>query len=292
MHKNFVLGIIFILLFSAPVAATDFTDAVNRQVSIPHSPHRVVSLVPSVTEILYKLGREQRIVAVTDFCTYPEAALQLPKVGGYADPSLESILLQQPDLVIAAADMNRPALVRRLELMEIPVYVVHPQTVAETLTTIKNIGQITGAEKQSQHLVNSIEKRIQRVQRQIAKFKPPTTLECVMLQPLTVAGPDTFIADIIDIAGGQNVVPKGPSRYPTWNTEALLTVNPEFIIVSTYPGQPTPKHYFDHWPQLQAVRNQQIIEINADWIHRPGPRMILGIEALAKALHPSIIINE
>ena len=113
-----------------------------------------------------------------------------------------------------------------------------------------------------------------------------------MLQPLTVAGPDTFIADIIKLAGGINVVPKGPSRYPTWNTEALLTVNPETIIVSTYPGQPTPKHFFDHWPQLQAVRTQQIIEINADWLHRPGPRMILGIEALAKALHPSISIEK
>jgi len=292
MHKNFLLSILFILCLSSSAAGNEFTDAVNRQVSIPNSPQRIVSLVPSVTEILFKLGLEQRIVAVTDFCTYPEAALKLPKVGGYADPSLESILIHKPDLVIAAADMNRPALVRRLELMEIPVYVVHPQTVEATLATIEKIGAITGSKKPGKLLVASIKKRIQKVQRQIADLKPPTTLGCVMLQPLTVAGPDTFIADIIDIVGGHNVVPKGPSRYPTWNTEALLAVDPEFIIVSTYPGQPTPKHFFDHWPQLQAVRHQQIIEINADWIHRPGPRMILGIEALAKALHPSITIDE
>ncbi|MCK5914450.1 MAG: ABC transporter substrate-binding protein, partial [Desulfuromusa sp.] len=238
-------------------------------------------------------GLEKHIVAVTDFCTYPEAALNLPKVGNYADPSLESILIHKPDLVIAAADMNRPALVRRLELMKIPVYVIHPQTVETTLKTIQNIGHITGAEKQARQLVESIRTRIKRVQQKIADFKQPKTLACVMLQPLTVAGPNTFVADIIDIAGGQNVVTKGPSRYPTWNTEALLSIDPEAIIVSTYPGQPAPKHYFDHWPQLQAVRNQQIIQIEADWLHRPGPRMILGIEALAKALHPGIsIINE
>lgn len=292
MHKNFLFGILFILFFSCPASGIDFTDAVNRQVSIPHTPQRIVSLVPSVTEILFKLGLEQHIVAATDFCTFPKAALKLPKVGGYADPSLESILLHQPDLVIAAADMNRPALIRRLELMQIPVYVVHPQTVEATLATIANIGEITGAGEQGQQLADSIKLRIEKIQQQVSALKPKTTLECVMLQPLTVAGPDTFIADIIDIVGGLNVVPKGPSRYPTWNTEALLTVDPEFIIVSTYPGQPTPKHFFDHWPQLQAVRNQKIIEINADWIHRPGPRVILGIEALAKALHPGIIINE
>jgi len=292
MPKKFILSILFIVLFSCPAAGTDFTDAVNRQVSIPSSPQRIVSLVPSVTEILFNLGLEKHIVAVTDFCTYPEAALNLPKVGGYADPSLESILLHDPDLVIAAADMNRPALIRRLELMQVPVYVIHPQTVAETLKTIQNIGRITGAEKLGQLLVDSIQTRIQRVHQQIVNLPPQTTLECVMLQPLTVAGPDTFIADIIDIAGGENVVPKGPSRYPTWNTEALLAVDPKTIIVSTYPGQPMPKHFFDHWPQLQAVRNQRIIQIEADWIHRPGPRMILGIEALAKALHPGISLDE
>jgi len=292
MHKNFILGILFILFYSCPASGIDFTDAVNRQVSISHPPQRIVSLVPSVTEILFDLGLEQRIVATTDFCTYPEAALQLPKVGDYADPSLESILIHKPDLVIAAADMNRPALIRRLEIMGIPVYVVHPQTVAATLTSIENIGAITGAEKQSTRLVNSIKIRIEKIQEQIAEFEPKTTLGCVMLQPITVAGPETFIADIISIAGGRNVVQKGPSRYPTWNTEALLSVNPEAIIVSTYPGQPMPKYFFDKWPQLQAVRSQQIIEINADWLHRPGPRMILGIETLAKALHPSISIEK
>jgi iron complex transport system substrate-binding protein len=113
-----------------------------------------------------------------------------------------------------------------------------------------------------------------------------------MLQPLTVAGPETFGDDIMRIAGGLNVVPTGPSRYPTWNSEALLTIDPEVIIVSTYPGQPDPEQFFARWPLLQAVKNQRIVHIEADWIHRPGPRIILGIEALAKALHPDIRIDE
>jgi len=287
-----VLLLFLLMCLSAQVFAVDFTDAMNRQVSLPRSPQRIVSLVPSVTEILFKLGLEQQIVAVTDYCTYPEAARKLPKVGGYADPSLESILIHKPDLIIAAADMSRPALIRRLELMQVPVYVIHPQTVAETLKTIHDISLITGKGQEGKQLVDSISKRIQQVQQQIANHTPLTTVECVMLQPLTVAGPDTFINDIINIAGGKNAVPKGPSRYPTWNAEALLSVDPEVIIVSTYPGQPEPKHFFDNWPQLRAVKNKHIVLIEADWIHRPGPRMILGIEALAKALHPDISIDE
>ena len=292
MRKNFVLGILFIVFFSCPASGADFTDALKRKISLPQTPQRIVSLVPSVTEILFKLDLKKRIVAVTDFCTYPVAAQKLPSVGGYVDPSLESILLHKPDLVIAAADMNRPALIRRLELLKIPVYIVYPRTVEETLTTIRNIGQITGEKLAGERLANLIVSRIQKIQLQISKLRKPTTLECVMLQPLTVAGPDTFIDDIIRISGGRNVVPKGPSRYPTWNTEALLTTNPETIIVSAYPGQPNPQHFFDSWSQLQAVRHKRIIRVNADWIHRPGPRMILGIEALAKGLHPDIKIDE
>ena len=292
MTKTLLSGLLIVFLLVCPVEAVQVTDALNREITIPASPQRIISLVPSVTEILFQLGLQKQLIADTNACTYPEAARDLPKVGNYSDPSLEAILLNKPDLIIAAADMNRPALIRRLELLHIPVYIIHPRTVAETLTTIEGIGIITGKTQQGKQLADSIRQRIKKVQRLTAGLPHPTTLECVMLQPLTVAGPDTFINDIITAAGGRNVVPKGPSRYPTWNPEALLTANPQTIIVSTYPGQLKPELFFSKWPQLQAVKNQQIIRINADWIHRPGPRLILGIEMLAKAFHPEITLDE
>ncbi|MBE0555737.1 MAG: ABC transporter substrate-binding protein, partial [Proteobacteria bacterium] len=172
------------------------------------------------------------------------------------------------------------------------VYVVYPHSVAETLTTIRNLGQITGEAASAEKLASSIEARIEKVRRQVSRFPKTATLGCVMLQPLTVAGPDTFVDDLIGIAGGLNIVPPGSSRYPTWNTEALLAINPEVIIVSSHPGQPDAELFFSHWKQLQAVQHKRIILIEADWVHRPGPRMILGIEALAKALHPGINIDE
>jgi iron complex transport system substrate-binding protein len=172
--------------------------------------------------------------------------------------------------------------------MGIPVYVVYPRNVAETLETIRRIGRVTGVPDAGKRLAGSIEARIAVVQKRISTARRPVTLECVMLQPLTVAGPETFVDDLIRLAGGRNAVPPGPSRYPTWNSEALLSADPEMIVVSAYPGQPDPSRFFDRWPQLRAVREKQIIQIEADWIHRPGPRMILAIETLARALHPEI----
>ncbi|MFO7765896.1 MAG: cobalamin-binding protein [Pelovirga sp.] len=288
---HFFLTIFLFIFFISPLSAATFTDAVGREVVLDEPPRRIISLVPSVTEILFALGAEEQLVAVTDACTYPEAATSLPNVGQYADPSLEQILLQRPDLVFAAADMNRPDQVKRLESLNIPVFVVYPNTVRETLDTILAIGQVTGHTDAAEDLVDDFSERLRHIEQQLQHRPRVTALVCVMLQPLVVAGPDTIVGDILRYAGAVNPVPASNNNYPTWNMEALLHTDPEVIIVSAHPGQPAPAAVFDQWPQLQAVREQRIIETVADWIHRPGPRMILGIEALAKALHPDIDVE-
>jgi len=292
MYRKLLLSLIGSLIFSLSATAAQFEDALGRHLTLHQAPQRILSLVPAVTEILFALGEAEDIVAVTDYCTYPPAAKKLPKVGEYADPGLENILRFQPDLVFASADMNRPALVERLDALNIPVYVVYPHTVGETLKTIRQIGQVTGAAIKAENLAVGIEAQIETLQKKIRGRKRPRILEVVILHPITVAGPETFVDDVIRLAGGENVVPSSPSRYPTWNPEALLTADPEAIIVSTYPGQPDPEQFFSQWPQLQAVKKRKIIHIEADWIHRPGPRMILGIKTLAKALHPDISLDE
>lgn len=289
-----VLVLIALLIVSAPfsVLGKSFDDALGRKVELSQAPERIISLVPAVTEILFKLDLQDRLVAATDYCDYPEAAKQLPKVGQYSRPSIESILLYKPDLVIASAGMNRPSLVKRLESFNIPVYIVYPQDIAETLQTISSIGEINGRQDKAAIVVADIQTRVDRIGKKLKQVEKPEALAFIMLQPLTVAGPDTFIDDIIDLTGGKNVAPPGPSRYPTWNSEALLAFDPEVIIVSSHPGQPEPLEFFQQWPQLQAVKNNRIVQIEADLLHRPGPRMILGIEEMGKALHPDINFDE
>ena len=290
--KTYLLPItLLFILIACPLSAATFTDAVGRQVVLNEPPRRIISLVPSVTEILFALGAQEQLVAVTDACTYPEAATLLPQVGQYADPSMEQILLQHPDLVFASADMNRPDQVTRLESLNIPVFVVYPNTVQETLETILAIGQVTGHATASEELFDDFSRRLRHIEQQLDQRAKVSALVCVMLQPLVVAGPNTIVGDILRYAGAINPVPPGTNNYPTWNMEALLRIDPEVIIVSAHPGQPAPASVFDQWPQLQAMREQRIIVTVADWIHRPGPRMILGIEALAKALHPDIDVE-
>lgn len=288
MLRRLVLLLVLISCTVSGTQATVYRDAMQREVILADTPQRVISLVPSVTEILFALEAQERLVAVTDYCTYPPAAQELPSIGNYADPALEQILLFRPDLVIAAADMNRPALVSKLEQLNIPVFVVYPRTVGETLTTINQLGRLVDRVEAAQILTRTMEQRLDRIGRQVPAGSKPGALVCVMLEPLTVAGPDTFINDLLRLARGQNKVAEGPLRYPTWNAEALLTSNPQVIIVSAHPGQPDPVRFFQRWPQLQAVREERIETINADWLHRPGPRLVQGVEALARALHPNM----
>lgn len=291
MLKHLLALLLLLLTSTTPLSAATVTDDVDRQVEVPDQPQRIISLAPSVTEILFAIEAGHLLTAVTDYSTYPEEARSLPSVGSYADPGLENILSYQPELVIATASMNSPNLIHQLEKLGIPVYVINATSVEETLATISTIGQLSRHEAQAEALRNDIESRIDRIQQVTRQQDHPGVLAAIVLQPLMVAGPDTFVNSIITIAGGHNVVSEGPSRYPTWNFEALLQANPDFILLSPHPGQPGINSFFAPWQQLTAVAKQQIIEINADWLYRPGPRMILGIEALAKTLHPNLDID-
>ena len=292
MLKTLLHILLLLLVSGTPLSAATFTDAIQRQVIVPNHPQRIISLAPSVTEILFAIDAGERLVAVTDYSYYPVEAQLLPSVGSYSDPGLENILSYKPDLVIATASMNSPNLIHQLEKLDIPVYVMNPMSVEDTLTTITTLGQLSGHEAQAESLRNDIETRIDRIQQVTNQRETVTVLAAIVLQPLMVAGPKTFVNSIINIAGGCNVVGDGPSRYPTWNFEALLAANPDFILLSPHPGQPSVSSFFAPWKQLTAVTRQQIVEINADWLYRPGPRMILGIEALAKTLHPDLVIDE
>lgn len=284
-----LLTLLLLLIVSCSQApAAVVIDAVGRRVEVPERPQRIISLIPSIAETLFAIGAGERLVAVTDYTNFPAAAKQIPSIGSYADPSLETILSYQPDLIIATTDGTPLALVQQLTRLKLPVFVISSHTIATALTAIETLGKITASEAAATALVSDIRKRLAVINNHLTARPPVQVLACVMLQPLVVAGPGTFVDDLVRHAGGNNVVPPGPSHYPTWNMEALLRADPDVIVVSAHPGQPAPAVIFDNWPQLQAVRGQRIKIMEADWIHRPGPRMILGIEALAKALHPDI----
>ena len=276
-------AVFLLMLLVDDAQATVYIDAAGRSVVLAAPPQRIVSLVPSVTEILYAVHAQQQLVGVTDFCTYPCAASAKTSVGAYASPSLEAVACLLPDLIIMGASSSSPMLLQQFEQLGVPVYIVAPRSLASTLETINALGQLTGHESIARPLVARLREQMAQVRHQAGTNKV-RTLVCVMIEPLVVAGGGTLADDLITAAGGVNVAAQ-QERYPTWGMEAVLAYDPELIIVSVHPGTPRPKDYFLQWPQLQAVRKQQVVTIEADWLQRSGPRLFNGLRELARCFN-------
>ncbi|OQY15955.1 MAG: hypothetical protein B6I36_11305 [Desulfobacteraceae bacterium 4572_35.1] len=276
------LSLFVVLLLSAQsnnALALEYTDAAGRNIELSAPPRRIVSLVPSVTEILYALHAEHQLVGVTDFCNYPPAASQKRSVGAYDSPGLETVISLAPDLIIMDIAGSSPGLLRQFEQLGVPVFLVAPKSLDSTMGTIDALGMLTGKEVQAQVLLNMLRDRIEQV-RKMRPAKTVRTLVCVMIKPLIVAAGGTLADDLIGLAGGSNVV-AGLRRYPVIGMEMVLAYDPELIIVSPHPGTPNPVDYFQKWPQLQAVRNHNVVNIKADLLQRPGPRLVDGLRELA-----------
>ena len=279
--------ILLLLALHGMAFASVWTDALGRAVKTDAVPQRIVSLVPSVTETLYALGAGEQLVGVTDYCDYPAEARQKNQIGAYADPNLEAIVAARPDLVFASAEMNSLSFVERIERMGIPVYVISPRSLDEVVEMVRSIGRVVGHEAASQDLAKSMLERIQVVQKRSRHRTQPRVLFSIMVNPLIVAGPGTMSDDLLGIAGGVNVVQPGPSRYPSWGVEGLLATDPDVIIATPHTDDYTiSREYFERWPQLQAVENGRVVSVHSDLVHRAGPRLVDGLEALHYALHP------
>ncbi|MGQ9497151.1 MAG: ABC transporter substrate-binding protein [Desulfotomaculales bacterium] len=272
------------------------TDDAGRRVTVPSPPERIVSLAPSITEILFALGLEAQVVGVTDVCDYPPAAKQKEKIGSFADPSLEKIVALKPDLVLAA-DINQKV-VDRLERLNVPAIVLKPRDVDGVLGNITLVGRATGRERQAADLVRELRARIDAVMSKVELFaaaRPKVYYE-VWYEPLCTAGPGTFIDDVIRLAGGVNVAADAPQPWPQYSLEVLLRKNPDVMLHSyghDNTGHQTAEDIARRpgWSGLNFVRHRRIYVIDADLITRPGPRLVKAVEAVAQMLHPEIFVK-
>ncbi|MDY0291017.1 MAG: cobalamin-binding protein [Desulfuromonadaceae bacterium] len=271
---------------NTPGTCATYIDALERRVELPQVPQRVVSLVPSVTETIYALGAHTQLVGVTDFCTYPPAAQSKPRVGAYNNPSIEAIAMLEPDLVIIAADMATPATLDILLKLGLPVYTVYPRSIAATVTMLRNLGLVLGYAEAGETLAHQLESRVAQLRAEVeqeAASDLPRAMLTIMVEPLVVAGADTLPGELLACAGGINVAQQG-NRYPMWNMETVLAQDPDIIIVSPHPGTSAPENFFLRFPQLRAVQHGTVIPVPADWLQRPGPRVLKGLNALRAAI--------
>ena len=292
-----IILIILLLLFSSVSgqAAVDYpvtvTDDLGRQVTITQKPERIVSLAPSVTEILYELDLENKLVGVTKFCNYPPQAQKKKKV---SSKNIESIIAQEPDLVIAAGIVPQKV-IQRLQDLKIKVVGYKANSIQESITIIKKIAKISGSEKKGAELGQRMESELANIkekvqQRLTAKGEPPTVFYEVWKKPLRTTSNNTFINDLITTAGGQNIAVDAKGDWPQYSLEQLLTNNPDVYIATagSWKNEVTAAKIKarPNYSQLKAVKNDRVYVFNADIINRPGPRLIKGLKLFVKAIHP------
>ncbi|QTA82616.1 putative ABC transporter, substrate-binding protein [Desulfonema limicola] len=271
------------------LSAKTLKDQAGRIVNMPDNPVRIVSLAPSITEIVFSLEQEKRLAGVTQFSDFPVQAQKMPKVGSYVHLDLEKIVSLKPDLCIAIKDGNPVEVIARLEKMGIPVYAVNPVNMDSVLTAIKEIGNILNAETQAEVLTQNMISRINHVKTQVAKLRHrPGVFFQIGINPIVAVGRKTFIHELIVNAGGTNLS-QGDIPYPRFSHEQVIALSPEILIITSMArGEifQKVKEQWKRWPEMPAVKNNRIYLVDSNIFDRPTPRMVTGLEQLFGIIHP------
>jgi iron complex transport system substrate-binding protein len=275
-------------------AEIKLTDGLGRPVVLKEAAQRVISLAPSNTEILFAVGAEKQVVGRDDISDYPEAAKNVPSIGSTFDKlNTELIVTMKPDLVLAA-EVNTPEQVKTLENLGLTVYYLkNPTTLEEMYANLEIAAQLTGHKTEAAAAIDALKKRVAAVDEKIMPLN-----SCISVfyeidgtdpaKPFT-AGKGTFITLLIERAGGSNIA-SDIDGYPQLSLEQVVAKDPAFIILGDSKFGITPESIAQRpgWTNLSAVKNKQVLPFNDDLLSRPGPRLVDGLEALAKLLRPEL----
>ncbi|MDF0644061.1 MAG: cobalamin-binding protein [Nitrospira sp.] len=287
-------GILTGMPFMANIMPRTFVDDAGRKLYIAKPPTRVVSLAPSITEMLFALGLDEQIVGVTELCNYPSAALSKPKIG-YARPNIETLVALRPDMIVAPQEFLRADILAKLEELRIPVFLVEAKTIGDILMQIQSLGKIFNKVKMSDAITGTMRDRMARVTKRVATSKEKRVLYVLNSHPLITVGPGSYIHHMIGLAGGINVARSSESPYPSLSLETVLQEDPEVLIFPVGSVESIPKSEQDEWNRwksLSAVRNRQLLEVSSDALNRPGPRVVEGLDLLARAIHPEAYLSD
>ena len=286
-----VMAILPFFLLDPSCDAKTVIDQLGRHIMVPEKPERIVSLAPSITEIVFALDQGYRLKGVTTYSDFPPEAEKLPKVGSYVQLDLEKIVALKPDLCVAIKDGNPIAVARRLESINIPVYAVNPKNLETVMKTVQEIGGLLDVEEKADKLVQSMNLRIQKVKSLVAKttYRPRVFFQ-IGVSPIVSVGTNTFSHELIVLAGGKNVA-QGPIAYPRYSIEQVLALSPEVIIITSMERVAVFKQVkaeWNRWPNMPAVRNHHIFIEDSNLFDRPTLRLVDGLELMVKLIHPEL----
>jgi ABC-type Fe3+-hydroxamate transport system substrate-binding protein len=283
-------GILTGMPFMTNLAERTFIDDLGRKVYLAKPAQRIVSLAPSVTEILFAVGLNSEIVGVTTFCDYPPPAKLKAKIGA-AVPNLEAILALKPDLIIGNQDFLRPDVLAKLEQLRIPVFLLSPKTVEEILGHVAVVGRLVGHDKEARAVVEALRERLKDIRRRMASVKRVRVFYVINTEPLISVGAKSFIHQMLELAGSENIMSGTTVPYPKVSLEEVLRRDPEIILfpVGTNEGIPEAEQQrWRKWTSVSAVAQNRLYQVKGELLNRPGPRVVEGIEVLARLFHPEL----
>ncbi|HEY3196626.1 MAG TPA: cobalamin-binding protein [Nitrospirales bacterium] len=283
-------GILTGMPFMANISDRTFVDDLGRKVYLARPAKRIISLAPSVTEMLFAVGLDAETVGVTTFCDYPPQAKLKPKIGS-SIPNLEAILGLKPDLLIGNQDFVRPDVLAKLDQLRVPVFLLLPKTVEDVLRHIGTVGRFGGREKQARLVVDDLRDRLTKTRQKMTAARRLRVFYVVNADPLISVGSGSYIHYMLEAAGGENIVGNTAKAYPKVSLEEVLRRDPEVMLfpVGTSEGIPAAEQErWRKWHGMSAVAKNRLYQVNGDLVNRPGPRVIEGIEGIARLLHPEL----
>jgi iron complex transport system substrate-binding protein len=265
------------------------TDEIGRKVKISNAPKKIISLAPNITEILFALELDEEILAVTDFCDYPNAALTKPKIGGFVNPSIEMIISLNPDLVIATRDGNRRETIQRLNDLGLSVYVINPKGFDGVMKTIQNIGEVVGRQDEERKIVTALRTKRENILALTQSLPKPRIFFQVGEAPIITVGRETLANDLIRLAGGRSISENETINYPHYSIETIMFKAPEVIIISSMESK---RDYLNlvkkwqNWKNIPAVKMNAIYVVDSNLVDRPSSRIGEGLETIVRMIHP------
>jgi iron complex transport system substrate-binding protein len=258
-----------------PLNLRPVTDELNRTIMVVPEPKRIISLAPSITEVLFAIGAGDRVVGVTTYCDYPQEAKAKEKVGDTTRPNLEKIVALKPDVIIASTASQLEQYVRNLESLGLAVYVSNPRDIEGVLASIAKMGELVGASGGAAQLTESMRRRIDEIHSRLSETARPSVFFVLATEPLMTVGGNTFLNDLITRAGGRSISSDMAGDYPQYSLEAVIARRPDLIFLGG--GIELPERL----TETPAVRAGRVYHIDDDLLFRPGPRIVDGLEQMA-----------
>jgi iron complex transport system substrate-binding protein len=268
-------------------ATREVTDEAGRRVQLAVQIDRIVSLAPNLTEIVYAVGAGNRLVGRTKYCDYPAEVKSVAEIGDTMTPSIERIIALKPQLVLVSTASQLEAFTKQLDEQKIAVYVTDPHSLEEVFRSIATLGDLLGRHDRADKLVSDLRRRADAVAAAVNTSKPIKVFYQVSDEPLYTIGRESYLTDLVRRAGGVSVTADVPTSFPRFSGEAALAARPEAIILPTGGSMGTANSKVAAaLKNSPAALSNRVFKLNEDHLSRPGPRLVDGLEEMARALHP------